>query len=284
MGRNWVQPRSWDPSKRWEDWEQRLTGGTLGWSDEQLVIKIRAFINERLRTAPEGAVWRNYHGVGFILQGARDSVRVEARDDGEAQLHFGDYERPYCWLTVRPNGRASTHGESESREGAMARLAMVSNYQMGMTPETVYGWSEKGQVVTLLVGDDVVANEDATRLCPTGVAGFVLRGTQPRPELRMPRNAENKEVGEWLNRFWQYVKAGKIVRLNDRIRQLPGEMWSVCQGGQTAMLFDAVDNVRPELVARTPYDFWHPRERVVGELRLMKWEDHKKPMRPWVRH
>jgi hypothetical protein len=92
----------------------------------------------------------------------------------------------------------------------------------------------------------------------------------------------SEDDSDWLKRYWELIREGKLVRLTPRLTNLPGQVTAVYGMGFPHIRFEASDGLLPAFVTDTPYVEWHPMESYPGELGERPPTDpHSNLLRAW---
>lgn len=198
-----------------------------------------------------------------LLWGPDGMVRIVCTE-GASRLEFSSFTMPAYTISCKPaQAEISIHftGSPDAWPLINERLTFAESLPVGPNCRVPYGFVKNGLVVAILWCGHMHVERDGRRL--SGLDSYVLEGKRLPIELFA---APGFMPGEWQERFWRMVENGLLVRLSERIVQLPGEMWMFGNDtNQPTLLFDAVDDQMPAIAAGVPYHFWHITEGERGE-------------------
>lgn len=181
---------------------------------------------------------------------------------GWRELRFGDvFEKPAYELRVNPDGELEVTfaGDVSELPSITEQLELAESLAIAPNCQVPYGYIEDGVVTTLLFCGGLDEDETLGYVRYLfGLDSYVLEGYRLPNELHSLPGSLGKP---WFERFWRLVEEGRVVRLSDRLNNLPGEVWSIIDTTGLAILLDAVDDKLPTLVAGMPYRVWHISER-----------------------
>lgn len=204
----------------------------------------------------------------FTLRGMVASVGITAASNQRHRMLFADLSKPdepAFNLIINEGGQLEVEfaGSSEQQPDVSEKLKLAESLTVGLGSLVPYGWVEDDRITTLLYCTDVEPWErDGVTINSSGLDCFVVEGAMLPEELLM-----SKGESSWISRIWELITDGKLVRLSERIHNLPGEVWAKSDGKQQPWIeFDCSDGQSPAFVTNAPYGFWHPLERSRGEL------------------
>lgn len=252
----------------------------LAWqefSDPPFAERIRELVQQKVSMARQ--VGMDF-GDGIVVGDGGEAVSISTSRGGMLMLQFGNRGRPGYRVIVRKDGtiRVGCTAEPPALED---QIALMWRLPVGPPERSVFGVIEQGGIQTIFVVGESVLEEGI--YYPPGLNAYVRQGHTLLPTLRVPQDANNEVWNQWFEQFCVSVKRGVIVRLGERIRQFPHEVYAVWQNRQGLLLVEGSDGKQPP-IAEGWYDFWHPREEYPGQLSIIDWgeADMKQSIRDWV--
>lgn len=162
---------------------------------------------------------------------------------------------------VRHDGGALVvdfEGDLEQLPDLSAQLDLADGLAIMLSELVPYGWAKEGKIIAVVYGSEVDTVEmNGMTVNAHGIDCYVLEGQELPEELKM-----GEDTKEWAERVWQLIQQDKLVRLTDRINNLPEEVWAKSDGiHQPWLEFEANDGQLPAFVTGQRYVFWHPMEK-----------------------
>lgn len=245
---------------------------TMTINDQDVIDHFNSVIDEKLRLARAfpGAIqnWKYTNGhtlETFLLGGQKLNVRMCYDGDGHRHMQFDCFEDPAYEMFVTQDGlRIEFGGEEDEAPSPEAMIQEASMLQVIPNDKVLYAWVY-GETATVLINMAFVhRNEDESNKFSIGTDCYVLRGEDMPDELHMDVN----DMSGWIKSFWEQVRAGRLVRISDRINAIGdgARFKSVPEDGGLGMIYlNWSDGQKPRLVPSTPYIFWHPKEKRPGQ-------------------
>jgi hypothetical protein len=202
-----------------------------------------------------GAIERNTMpdpGWHFVITSDRGGVRVDTRDSGGARLYVSTLA-PFSFgvVEVYPDRVVEDNATPLSHEGRAAVVELLEPHPSEIAPliELPYGFVANDRVVA------ITYTAEADR--PSGTDRVEL-GMYPEIYVadanefrRLSRPQQTLQA--WYMHFWTQVQRGHVVKLMDRVRDLPGQIWASHEGLDGWMEVEGSDSETPAFITNKRY-------------------------------
>lgn len=259
-------------------------------TDQQVINQFKKLVHAKLRIAEQlpDAV-QGWHCSGghdtasFVLASGPLAVKVAHDSDGHHRMSFagfdGDERLPAYEVSLKDDDGLVVEfgGDTANVPGLLELLLQVVDMPVTINERVPYGWVENGRIIMVMFcGDFDLIEQSDVELNIFGLDAFVLQGEQMPTQLKM----ELDKHLDWVLAVWRQIRAGRLVRLTERINALEGKVFARGDGTDMGYIeFDDTDGQTPAFVVGTPYVHWHPRENFPGEL--MQGRDHDNGRQPY---
>ncbi len=254
-------------------------------TDKQVVKNFKELVHAKLHEAqhfPDAVQgWHCSAGhdiASFVLDCGPLAAKVAHDSAGHHRMSFSAFEYEdrlpaYELYLTEDQALVAEFGSDEATVPAVSEmLAQAETMPVGLNELVPYGWVENNAITMVMFsGEYDIMEMSGVEINASGLDAFVLEGHKMPAELKM----DVDRYPEWIAAVWEQIKAGRLVRLTDRINSLEDKVFARGDGTDMGSIeFDETDGRVPAFVVGKPYGYWHPRENFPGEV-MQGWQDEE---------